>query len=91
MAQGSRKPSQEPEEPRGPPHAIEMSPMTKYDKKSIVFQFWFPSYFLLTKVINNNIDNHTGPRALRLRLTGSTAQPSVSRRELLIGCWLLLR
>ena len=29
--------------------------------------------------------------ALRLRLTGSTAQPCVSRRELLIGCWLLLR
>ena len=27
--------------------------------------------------------------ALRLRLTGSTAQPCVSSRELLIGSWLI--
>ena len=27
--------------PEDPPQPIEMLPMTKYDKKFIVFQFWF--------------------------------------------------
>ena len=61
MAQGPIALARSQKSPGGPSHPIEMSPMTKYDKKSILFQFWFLlAFFASNIVINNNIENHTG-------------------------------
>ena len=41
MAQGPIGLARSQKGPGCPPHLIEMSPMKKYEKKSIVSQFWF--------------------------------------------------